>query len=360
VVNGVTPVSTLLSQVLIAFTIELDNEFELRVPHGTTKFGVGGPEPWRTASGQRVPRVWLVSWGMWANYMQHIDDEGVPLGRFPGSLDGLRRWGFVTIEERGARAPRDRVVRATTAGRLAMEVWRELPAALEPRWSERFGSATIEQLRGALGAVVGRLDVELPDYLPVLGYGLGIDVENVRRLPRSDHAVSAASLVRLVSKVLLALTVSFERRSKVSLAISADVLRLTADDGVGLAALPRRSGVSPEAIAMAAGFLERHGYAVLGTDPADGRSRHLALTVVGREARDERPTLLDDAERRLGERVGTKQLDNLRRSLETLTSSTSWSVPKPPAGTWRARTGTPAVLAHQPMVLHRGGYPDGS
>ena len=34
--------------------------------------------------------------------------------------------------------------------------------------------------------------------------------------------------------------------------------------------------------------------------------------------------------------------------------------PDPPPCTWRAEVPRPAVLPHYPMILRRGGYPDGS
>lgn len=34
-----TPLSALMSQLLVAFTIEFDNEFEHRMPHRTTTYG---------------------------------------------------------------------------------------------------------------------------------------------------------------------------------------------------------------------------------------------------------------------------------------------------------------------------------
>ena len=43
------PLSTMLSQALIAFVIELDNEFEHRMPHRTTDHGPSrkmGTGPW--------------------------------------------------------------------------------------------------------------------------------------------------------------------------------------------------------------------------------------------------------------------------------------------------------------------------
>jgi len=65
---GGLPLSTLLSQVLVAFTIEFDNEFERRKPHRTTNHG-GTPHA-----------PWLVSLAMWSNCMQFIGDDGVRVG----------------------------------------------------------------------------------------------------------------------------------------------------------------------------------------------------------------------------------------------------------------------------------------
>jgi hypothetical protein len=50
---------TLLSLLLVAFTIELDNEFEQQLPHRTAR----GPA---ARSGQGP---WLVSMAMWANFL---------------------------------------------------------------------------------------------------------------------------------------------------------------------------------------------------------------------------------------------------------------------------------------------------
>src|SRR5579863_2558049 len=108
---GGLPLSTLLSQVLVAFTIELDNEFEQRMPHRTTNHG-GTPHA-----------PWLVSLAMWSNCMQFIGEDGVrvteleELARTTTNLNGMQRWGYIVV------APRQ-IVRATAAGRKAQEVWR--------------------------------------------------------------------------------------------------------------------------------------------------------------------------------------------------------------------------------------------
>src|SRR5687768_4561228 len=132
------PLPTLLSQVLVALTINLDNEFEARMPHTTTmgrKRGLGTPGPW------------LVSWPMWANFMRFIVPEGVRAGDLRqepgegarpvgGSNPTMVRWGYVTLDPPpGEPAPRqkleDMIVRPTTAGRRAQAIWQDLPAVVE-------------------------------------------------------------------------------------------------------------------------------------------------------------------------------------------------------------------------------------
>ena len=56
------PLPTLLSQALVAHTIELDNEAEHRLPHRTTRHE--GPD-----AGRGGP--WLVSFALWANVLQY-------------------------------------------------------------------------------------------------------------------------------------------------------------------------------------------------------------------------------------------------------------------------------------------------
>ena len=62
------PLPTLLSQVLIAYTIEFDDVFEQRVPHFTTvgRYAGRGPQS-----------VWLTSMAMWSDFMRHVSDDGI-------------------------------------------------------------------------------------------------------------------------------------------------------------------------------------------------------------------------------------------------------------------------------------------
>ena len=120
---------------------------------------------------------------MWANVLQYVGDDGVPVGELAKrartsrlSLDGLQRWGYVTVDgssgvSRGSRVSGNgSVVRMTTAGRKAGEIWRPLAAEVEGRWRSRFGEDTVATLREALGAVRDQFDpsLALPRYLPVV------------------------------------------------------------------------------------------------------------------------------------------------------------------------------------------------
>jgi hypothetical protein len=165
------PLPTLLSQKLVAFTIEFDNEFEHQTPHWTSNHGGSHQGPW------------LVSLAMWSNCMQFIGEEGVPAGKLADlartttNLNGMVRWGYVVIAPDPAdnrpRPPRSQwVIRATPKGRMAQEVWRPLFGVIEKRWQERFGEDHIDQLRKSLGALISRINVDLPDCLPILGYAL--------------------------------------------------------------------------------------------------------------------------------------------------------------------------------------------
>jgi hypothetical protein len=65
------PLPTLLSQALVAFTIEFDNEFEHRMPHRTTNHGSTNHGSKR---GSRQD-PWLVSLVMWSNCMRFAGER---------------------------------------------------------------------------------------------------------------------------------------------------------------------------------------------------------------------------------------------------------------------------------------------
>ncbi len=261
------PLSALLSQTMVAFTIEFDNEFEHQMPHRTSNHGGSGQGPW------------LVSMAMWSNCMQFIGDEGVTvaelgdLARTPTNLNGMVRWGYVIVEPNPAdhrpKPPRSEwVIRATPKGRMAQEVWRPLFSVIEKRWQGRFGKDHTGRLRKSLEALIGRIDVDLPDCLPILGYGLFSRGTDQKRRPRIGRHIP---LPALLSRVLLAFAIEFEHESDLSLASGANVLRVLDQKGVPVRDLPVLSGVSKEAIATALGFLRKKSLAVIEPDPAGSR-----------------------------------------------------------------------------------------
>jgi DNA-binding MarR family transcriptional regulator len=170
----------------------------------------------------------------------------------------------------------------------------------------------------------------------------------------------------LLAKTLLAFTRDFERETGLSLAICADVLRPTGRGGMSLRDLPRRSGVSKEATTMSVKFLEKGGFAVVEADSGSGRSKTLQLTPKGLAALDSYQQLVREIERRWEARYGEEALLHLRAALEHLIGAPeagaqllmSGMTPYPDG--WRAAVPKPETLPYQPMVLHRGGFPDGS
>jgi hypothetical protein len=165
--------SALLSHALVAFTIECDNEVERQKFHTTTRQGFAGA----------VRGPWLVSMAMWSNCLKFLDEGGLTvreleqLSRTRTNLAGMMRWGYITIESSSARGrtakpkPND-IVRLTAAGARAQEIWRRIPGIVEKRWRERFGADRVDEFRRTLQAIVDEIKEDLPDCMPILGYGL--------------------------------------------------------------------------------------------------------------------------------------------------------------------------------------------
>jgi len=375
--DGRLPLPTLLSHALVAFTIEFDNEFERQMPHRTTDHG-------STPGSHDVP--WLVSMVMWTKFMRFIRDDGVTAGELrrllriadKDLLAWLTRlgkwWGYLVVEPDLAasgskRIPDNAVVRPTAAGRKAQAVWRPLTAIIEKRWQERFGKAEIGHLRESLRAVAGQLDAGLPDCLPILGYGLFSGEPDSKPLPLDEagpDSVSRLSLPALLSRTLLAFAIEFERDSKVSLAICANVLRILGDQGARVRDLPRLAAVSKEAIATSLSFLEKQGYTVVETESRGSKIKVAVLTAKGRRARDAYHQLVWVIEERWQARFGKGTMRGLWEWLEQLVGQPTAQLSplfrglEPYPDGWRASVPRPDGLPHFPMVLHRGGFPDGS
>ena len=367
------PLPTLLSQALVAFTIELDNEFEHRMPHRTAKDrGTGGAA--------RGP--WLASFAMWMTCMRFVGEDGITVralehvARTRSNLAGMQRWGYISLDpdpsaSRSKQPRPDALIRATRAGRMAQEVWRKLPAEIEGRWRDRFGEGEIERLREHLWSIASRLPADLPDCLPILGYGLFCTPRPHSRAgkpaPTEQPSENGALLTLpvLLSRVLLGFALELEAESAVPVAMGANVLRVLDEAGVRNRDLPEVTGVSKEAIAMTLGLLEKSGLAALGPGSADSRAIVVRLTAKGSKAQAsfaERHRVVEDHWQR---RFGAGDMGGLRTSLRNL-GGRDQRVPsllcatEPYPDGWRAAVRRPVTLPHFPMVLHRGGYPDGS
>jgi DNA-binding MarR family transcriptional regulator len=293
------------------------------------------------------------------------------LARTETNLAGMQRWGYVEVgpdpDDTRRNPPRsDLLVRSTSRGKKAQRVWLPLVGSIERRWVRRFGSDAVDRLRASLEAPVARLDAELADCLPILGYGL------LTRGPQRDRSTPAGSrasglpLPALLARALISFAVEVESESGLSLAINANVLRVLDERGVRLRDLPRMSGVSKEAIAMAMGILEKRRLAVAETDPAVPRGKVIRLTPQGRTTRKLNQDLVAAVEDRWLTRFGQGTIIDLRAALEPLVGEATAEQSRlflglePSPDGWRASVPRPGPLPHFPMVLHRGGYPDGS
>jgi len=360
--------SALLSQALVAFTIEFDNEGEHVIPHRTTNFGAAG----------HGDGTWLVSMAMWENCMRFVAAEPVTVGellrlaRTRTNLDGMRRWGYLTIDgsakkiHKGNPGPAA-VLQATDRGLRARQRWQPLTGLIEQHWLERFGHEQLTRLRDSLLAVTSQLDPGLPDCLPILGADLLSHGPDPALPPRPEPVdLAGLPLSALLARVLLSFAMEYERESGLSLAVSANLLRVLGTEGIRRRDLPVPAGISKEAVAWVLGILIRGHLAVEEPDPAASRGKVVRLTASGLDAQRAYTECLATIEDRWQERFGDDAISALRHALEPLATGSDGQPPplfgglEPYPDNWRASVKPPVTLPYYPMVLHRGGYPDGS
>jgi DNA-binding MarR family transcriptional regulator len=351
------PLSALLSHALVALTIEIDNTYEARAPHGTTERGGTGP--------------WLVSYAMWANFLRLVPPDGIPSRQLAAdagwndpkhpSLSGMERWGYVSVEpdidDARARPPKgDLVIRRTRKGQRSAEHWAPVADDVEERWVGRFGAELVDELRERAADLVAASGLRLPAYLPQLAWELRTYP------PATDDVVPGEpSLVTALANALHAFAIEYEQAWPVPLAAGANVLRVVDETGLRVRDLPKRTGISKAGTSWATGVLE-HGFVRVEPDPSSSRGKVVVLTDRGAEVRaayEPRATAVEAGwAARLGDVV-----EDLRSALEELVALDDgerlWSGLEPPVDGWRVGKKRPDTLPHFPMVLHRGGYPDG-
>jgi hypothetical protein len=300
----------LLSQVLVAFTIEFDNEFERRM-------GDAGH-----------PGAFL-SMVVWGSLMRFVGETGTPVreltarcqaaDRVKFELGCLERWRFVLLEDaqrdgwgsgRGIRL--DHVVRPTQRGRAACEVWPPLFGEIERRWEVRFGQDTIDRLRQALRGV----------------------------LPHASSDDEYRWLPTLLSRALTSFQVEFDRESPVPLLYCANTLRVLAEQPVRLADLPGLTGLSAETSDIG---WQLRPYVVVSPDPEAKQGKVVRLSSRGLKVQRDYVRLVHQIETRWEEIFGSATVDLLRQSLRGLFDGplSEGMVPQP--GTIRAGDPTPAL-----------------
>jgi len=365
---GCDKFTALLSFALVAFTIETDNAAECQTPHRTTRQG----------KSTAVYGPWLTSMVMWQNCLKHLPDEGITVrelerrARTGTNLNGMMRWGYIwmtpaPMDQRAKPPEADWIIRPTAGGRMAREIWERLFTEIEKRWEKRFGWEEIEELRAALRAIVAQLPPGLPDCMPILGYGFSLKraLGKRRSGPVGEAGpIDELPLAALLARALVAFALEFEEVSKLSLALCSDVLRVMNEKGARVRDLPALAGVSKEAIAMALGFMKKRELCVEEQEGA-GKARVAKLTLKGRAAQIAYRRLETEVEAHWEQRFGDC-IARLRKAMERLLGESGREQTEllraiePQKGCWRAETPRPKTLPWFPMVLHRGGYPDGS
>ncbi len=338
--------SALLSQMLVAFTVEFDNEFERRMG------GAGHP-------GARLSLV------VWATLMRFVVAGGVPVrdlaaqalapeNQIKGLLGCLERWKFIVFEPdapvptalhrlsgrerrvgwgsgRGIRA--DWMVRLTSHGLAASRIWPPLFEEIERRWDARFGKREMGRLRKNLQGVVDQLEFELP-------HGLAPMFEAADKFPpRVKGARGLLPLPALLSQLLLEFQLEFDRQSPVPLVLCANTLRVLGAEPIRAAEIPRLTGSSPETSDLG---WQIKPFVVVASDPAAKRGKMIWLSPRGLLVQAAYYRLIGEIEARWKKRFGREAIEAVRESLAGLFDRIAQGLVAPP-GTARAGDQGPAL-----------------
>jgi hypothetical protein len=334
------PLHALLSQVLVAFTIEFDNQFEQQMSDASY-------------AGARLSLV------LWANLMRFLTNGPItvrdlaalalaPANRIKFELGCLERWEFIFLETPNALEPRDgwgsgrgirasSIVQRTTKGIAASRIWPPLYSTIEHRWESRFGKDVIDGLREALEQIAGKIEMELPEGLPA-------NLESNTPYPpkASRGGASKLSLPALLSPVLLAFRLEFDRESAAPLTLCANTLRvLDREKPIREPELPALTGASPETAGLG---WQLKPYVLVA------RGKGIRLSERGWQAQQDYHRLAAEIEQRWRQRFGAPLISRLRESLEGLFERNGPEGPSPiaeglvaPPGTVRAGHQAPAL-----------------
>jgi hypothetical protein len=325
--------SALLSQTLVAFTVEFDNEFE----HRMRRCGYAGAN---------------LSLVVWSNLMRFLTSGDLSVSELAaralatedevkGALGCLERWRFLDLRpargddrpiakraHRSGRMVRDGwgsgrgirsqwLVRLTEKAGKAVEIWPPLFGEIEQRWETRFGKRQLESLRQALGAVLSQVDLDLPQGLPVRWNAENNDYAHPKR---SRPRTGGDPLPVLLSQLLLAFTIEFERESRVPLWLCANTLRVLGETPVPLSEIPRLTGASPETSDI--GWPAKP-FVTVEPDPAARRGKVARLTPLGLKVQRNYHKRVREIEDRWEARFGEENIRGIRGCLESLFAACS-------------------------------------
>jgi hypothetical protein len=340
------PLFARLSHAYTAFTVAADNAFELRVPHRTTEFGGVSGAPW------------LVSSTLWVRFLRHIPADGeitvrdlklraaLPGNEFKMWLTRFESWwGYLRSD------PGTKVIRATRGGRVALLAFPEVLAETEARWRDAFA-----RWDEPLAELVAKLEAEapLPLCLSTMNYGLFSTPAEEAKTPPAPYR---NTLQVLLAKALYAFALEYERETFLSMGLSADILRLIPPEGVEMRDLPRLSGIAKDAVGNALKLLLKNG-AVKPYASPELRGKGLRRTERGDLDHAMYEKAVTEIEARWRKEYGRSLIDPLAASLPTQEQLLAAMRPEP--ANWRAKIAPVTHLPWFPMILHRGGFPDGS
>jgi hypothetical protein len=296
----------------------------------------------------RSPRLSLV---IWLNLLQFVADGPVSVRTLAAraltdgagvapALGCLERWGVIALQPgkragfgsgRGIRG--DWPVRLTASGETAVKIWPGLIPEIDARWSKRFGDDAT-RLRRSLEAIERQIEMELPQGLPPALLKLP------EFGPRKSAAQDGLPLPVLLSRVLLAFALDFERKSQVPISLCANAIRVLGDQPIPEAEIAKRTGCSEETAGLG---WQHKPYIIVEADPARGRGNFVRLSEAGIRAQHEYFLYTRDVEETWKKRFGVVSQE-IRESLTTLLKRGELSDGlKPPPGTTRAGAQTPAL-----------------
>ncbi|MCY3812260.1 MAG: hypothetical protein OXH15_10740 [Gammaproteobacteria bacterium] len=326
-----TPLPTLLGRALGTFTRDYDRA---RGEDGT------------------VPQL-----PAWANVLRVIDADGTDqqdivrravvaqrIARI--AVTRLERRGRLAVEARAIPGKRGkaRIVLLTDEGAAARTRAESLVATLQDDWRQRFGGAAIDRLREALASVVNRLPIELPHY--VTGYGEGdpsvtggdyhAEQAGPPRIPahgqewpvvlrETGSDAGDLPLPALLSQVLAAFAIDYDRERLGGLNRTSNFLRFVGDEGMTLERAQTLGGVSGNGKTLH----ERHLDVVVEPGRPRDTTRRVYPTPKSRRARDAYPHLVMEIEDGWGEAHGDA-VPALRAVLETMSNHLDADLPDYP------------------------------